>query len=191
MTSPLDPFIPVPDVSERFEIRIAAPSALVMRVAYEFDMQSIWLIRSIILARKFILGGTPEPRRSIGIVEETRSLGWGTLIEEADRLLVCGAACQPWLGDVKFTPILADQFAEYRMPDQVKIAWSLETVEVELNTTRLVHEVRAAATDSDARRKFLRYWRWARFGIIAIRLLLLPAIRRNAEREWRSRSGIT
>jgi hypothetical protein len=30
----------------------------------------------------------------------------------------------------------------------------------------------------------LRYWRWARFGIIAIRLLLLPAIRREAERRW-------
>ena len=32
-----------------------------------------------------------------------------------------------------------------------------------------------------------RYWRWARFGIIAIRLLLLPAIRRAAEREWAAR----
>jgi hypothetical protein len=40
------------------------------------------------------------------------------------------------------------------------------------------------ATDAGARLKFRRYWRWARFGIVAIRLLLLPAIRRAAERRW-------
>jgi hypothetical protein len=30
----------------------------------------------------------------------------------------------------------------------------------------------------------MRYWRWARFGIIAIRLFMLPAVRREAERRW-------
>jgi hypothetical protein len=38
-----------------------------------------------------------------------------------------------------------------------------------------------------SRRRFLAYWRWARFGIIAIRWVLLPAIRREAERQWASR----
>jgi hypothetical protein len=41
------------------------------------------------------------------------------------------------------------------------------------------------ATDAQALRKFRRYWRWARFGIIAIRVLMLPAVRRAAERRWR------
>jgi hypothetical protein len=40
------------------------------------------------------------------------------------------------------------------------------------------------ATDEPARTAFRRYWRWARFGIIAIRLLLLPAVRRAAEQQW-------
>jgi len=188
MVSPLVQFIDVPDVCERFERRIEAPARVVMQTAYDFDMQSIWLIRNIIKARKFILGGSPDVRRSIGMVEETRKLGWGTLVETTERLLVCGAVCQPWFGDVKFTPIPEDEFYGYSEPDQVKIVWSLEAEEVKPNVTRFAHEVRAVATDEDARRKFMRYWRWASFGIIAIRLLLLPAIRRKAEREWQTGS---
>jgi hypothetical protein len=48
----------------------------------------------------------------------------------------------------------------------------------------LAQETRAAATDETARTSFLRYWRWARFGIVSIRRLLLPAIRRAAEARW-------
>lgn len=184
--SQLERFISEPDICERFERCVKAPPEIVMRSAYEFDMQSIWLIWAIVNARKLILGGTWEERRSVGMVEETRELGWGDLVEEPDRLLISGAVCQPWFGDVKFTPIPAEDFAAYDEPDQVKIVWSLEADEIEPNITRFAHEVRAVATDPEAKRKFLRYWRWARFGIIAIRLLLLPAVRRKAEAEYSS-----
>lgn len=135
-------------------------------------------------------GGDKRPRKAIGLVEETRELGWGTLIELPNSLLVSGAYCQPWVGSVKFNAIPADQFAELKLVDQVKIVWSLETIEIEPDKTRFVHEVRAVAADDEARRKFMRYWRWARFGIISIRLLLLPAVRRRAEREWNARSEV-
>ncbi len=62
----IDEFIPSWDVCERFEHRVEAPAEIVMRVAYDFDMQSIFLIRAIVNARKFILGGTKEVRRPIG-----------------------------------------------------------------------------------------------------------------------------
>jgi hypothetical protein len=190
MSSPLDPFLPKPDVVERFETTVQAPADLVMRTAYEFDLQSLPPIRAIIRLRALVMRGSPdaEPRRPIGLVAETRGLGWGTLLEEPGSLLLCGAVCQPWLGDVAFTAIPASDFATYARPDQVKIAWSLEATELQPNVTRFVHEVRAAATDTPAGRKFKRYWRWARFGIVAIRLLLLPAIRHQAERDWASRA---
>jgi hypothetical protein len=66
----------------------------------------------------------------------------------------------------------------------VKIAWTLEAEPLEPALTRFSHETRAVATDGEARTKFRQYWRWARFGIVSIRLLLLPAIRRAAERRW-------
>src|SRR5690606_17315666 len=99
MESPLDRFIPHPVIRERFERTIEAPADGVMRAAYDIDMQSILPIRAIIAARKFILRGTDDKRVPKGLVAETRELGWGTLIEESGRLLICGAACQPWKGD--------------------------------------------------------------------------------------------
>jgi hypothetical protein len=85
---------------------------------------------------------------------------------------------------VKFVAIPAEDFAGYAEPGMVKIAWSLEAIETAPNVTRFAQETRAVATDAATRAKFLRYWRWARFGIVAIRLLMLPAVRREAERRW-------
>jgi hypothetical protein len=183
MAAALDPFIPRPDVRERFERSVRAPADLVMKTACGFDLQSLLPIRAIIEIRKRILGGTGEGRRApIGLVEECRQLGWGPLVEEP-RARVFGAVCRPWVGDVTFAPVPRERFAGFAEPDLVKIAWSLEAAEVRPGLTRFAHEVRAAATDDASRRKFKRYWKWARFGIVAIRLLLLPAIRRKAERQ--------
>lgn len=181
--APLDRFIPRPDVRERFEIDVAAPADRVLQVAADFDLQSLPAVRAIFRLREMLLGAAPVARVPQGIVAETRSLGWGLLEEQPGRLIVCGAVCQPWLADVTFTPLAPEQFARYAEPDQVKIAWTLEADPLSPTTTRLAQETRAVATDGHARRRFRRYWRWARFGIIAIRLLMLPAVRRRAERQ--------
>ncbi len=73
--------------------------------------------------------------------------------------------------------------------DQVKIGWTLEAAALGPALTRFAQETRAVATDEQARIKFRRYWRWARFGIIAIRLLMMPAVRRAAERRWTREMG--
>ena len=156
-----------------------------MDVAANLDMQSLPLVRAIFRLREKLMRGTPSPpRKPQGILAETRGIGWGLLVEQPDRLIVCGAACRPWLANAGFTPIPAERFAAYVEPDQVKIAWTLEADPLGPATTRFAHETRAVATDAQARARFRRYWRWARFGIVAIRLLLLPAIRRAAERRW-------
>jgi hypothetical protein len=102
---------------------------------------------------------------------------------------VGGAACQPWKPDVVFRPLTPEIFLSYAEPDQVKIAWTLEAEPLGPELTRFITETRSVATNADARAKFRRYWRWARFGIVAIRPLLLPAVRRKAERRWRRDPG--
>ena len=181
-TSPLDEFAPNPDARERFQVHVKAPPDVVMRVARGFDMQTHPLVRAIFSLRGRLMGRTPAPRAARGFIEEMRALGWGMLYEEPDRLIVAGAVCQPWLADVRFRAIPASAFRSYDEPGVVKIAWTLETTPADGGTT-LATETRVAATDADARRKFLRYWRWARFGIIPIRWLLLPGIARRAEEE--------
>jgi hypothetical protein len=184
-STPLERFIPHPDVRERFETTIRAPADLVMEVAGQFDMQSVPAVKFIFRLRERVTGASPAaPRKPQGILEETRSLGWGVLAGQPGRFVVCGATCQPWQADVKFSALDPDQFATFAQPDQVKIAWTLEAADIGGGLTRFGQETRVVATDEHARMKFRRYWRWARFGIIAIRLLMLPAVRREAERRW-------
>lgn len=184
----LDPFLPNPDIRERHEITVRAPAALVLATARHLDMQSLPLVRLIFWLRSRFLGARAVARTPKGLVEETRELGWGVLAEVADRAFVAGAVCQPWRADVVFTPLSPEGFAAFAEPGYVKIAWTLEAEPLGPERTRFATETRAAATDVAARRRFLRYWRFARFGIVAIRLLLLPALRRQAERERRNAS---
>jgi hypothetical protein len=183
--SPLDPFIPDPDVRERFSVRVRAPGPLVFAVGTEMDFQSLPAVRWIFRLREKLMGSVPASSRvPQGMLQELVGLGWGILVEQPGRLVVGGAACQPWKADVVFHPIAADRFAAYREPDHVKIAWTLEAEPIGPELTRYTSETRAMATDAQARARFRRYWRWARVGIVAIRLLLLPAVRREAERRW-------
>ena len=184
-----DRFIPVADVTERHETLVRAPASLVFDVAVHFDMQSLPGVRAILWLREKLLGTTPAMRpRAHGLVAETRALGWGVLAEHPPRELVMGAATQPWKADVVFTPIAPDRFTAFAEPDLVKIVWTIETEPLGPSLTRLRTETRAVATDAAAREKFQRYWRWARFGIVLIRWLLLPAVKRDAER--RALSGL-
>lgn len=184
--SPLDPFIPRPDVRERFEIEVRAPAERVLAAATTFDLQSPLAIRAIFRAREIVMGAAPAPpREPKGLLDELRGLGWGVLQEVPGRFVVCGAWCEPWRADVRFHAIPSADFAAYAEPERVKIAWTLEAEPLAPDRTRFGHETRVVATDEAARRRFRGYWRWARFGIVAIRLLLMPAVRRAAEREWR------
>ncbi|MBX3277399.1 MAG: hypothetical protein KF868_05280 [Acidobacteria bacterium] len=182
---PLDEFIPQPDVQERFSIKVHAPAATVLDTACNFDMQSPRLVRMIFRMRELLMrASVAQKRKPQGLLEETRALGWG-LLAQTPGLIICGATCRPWEADVTFTPIAPQEFTAFAEPDCVKIAWSLETESITPEVTVLSQETRVVSTDAQARLKFRRYWRWARFGIIAIRLLLLPAVRREAEKRWR------
>ena len=185
--TPLDEYIPAPDACERYAVEVDAPAALVFRVAEHFDIQSIRLVRAIFDLRATLIRARIPPRQPQGFFAEMQALGWGCLASRPEELFIGGAVCQPWLPDVKFRPIPASDFAGFSEPGLVKIAWTVESHALGPTRARLATETRAVATDPDARAKFRRYWRWARFGIIPIRWLLLPAIRRQAELQWRSR----
>ena len=179
----LDHFIPNPDVRERHETVVRAPAHVVMEVARRFDLQSLFLVRAIFWLRATALGAT-QPAATVLGLDALQSMGWGVLDEQQGRHFIAGATCRPWLADVVFSPIPADQFAGYREPDRVKIVWTLEAEPLGPDRARFTTETRAVATDPQARARFSRYWRFARFGIVLIRVLLVSAIRRQAERRW-------
>jgi hypothetical protein len=187
MPAVLDRFLTRPEVRGRHEILVQAPAELVFEVAYNFDVQSIRMVRAIFRLRALVLGGKARGKGwPGGLVVGAMAMGWGCLLEEPGHCFVAGAVCQPWQADVVFSPIRPEEFAVYAEPNQVKICWSLEAEALGPELTRFATETRAAATDEASRARFRRYWRVFGIGAVATRKLLLPAMRREAERRWRA-----
>jgi len=180
MGESMDHFLPAFDVRERHGTLVRATSNLAFETAEGFKLQSIALVRTIFWLRSKLMGAQYEPLRR-GLVEEMLALGWVKLAYTPGRELVMGSATQPWIADVKFRSIPADEFADFSEPGFVKIVWTIEAEPLGPALTRLATETRVRATDEGARAKFRPYWRKFRLGIVLIRRLALAAIRKEAE----------
>ncbi len=188
----LDRFVPQPDVRGRHETTIHAPASLVMDVARNFDIESIFVVRTLFQVRGALLGAAaPAAHPHQGLVEQMSAIGWQCLEQDRDRYFVAGAVCRPWQADPAFSPLDAGCFASFAEPNLVKIAWTIEATPLAPALTRFATETRAVATDERARIKFRRYWRRFGAGIVLIRLVLLPALRKQAERLWRAEAHAT
>lgn len=179
----LDTFMPEYDVRERHNIQIDAPASVVLDCASRMDLRQSRVVRAIFRAREILLGSKPHPVPEGGLLQFTKSIGWRTLAEESGHEIVMGAITQPWSADVIFKPVLPEEFAKLREPDHVKIAWTLRADVVTSDTCIFRTETRAVACDESARKKFYRYWRRFRPGIVLIRLLMLKPLKRQAERQ--------
>lgn len=186
----IERFAPDAEVRERHEIRVDAPAALTLMVAEGFDMLSIPAVRTIFWLRARALGARPPARdERLGLVPGTRRIGWGELARRPGREIVMGAAVQPWLAEPVFESVPAGDFLSYAPSAHVKIVWTLEAEPIGPDRSVLRTETRVVPTDEEARRRFRRYWLFARTGIVLIRLLLLPGVRREAERRAAARGS--
>ncbi len=184
----LDRFLPVYEIVERHQIRVAAPAAVTLDVARDADLQASPVVRTIIRAREVILGATPGDRRSpSGLLAEMQSLGWGVLADVPGREVVVGAVTRPWEANVTFRALPPDQFAAFKEPGYVKIAWTIRADPITASESVFRTETRAVATDPSARIRFRRYWSFLSPGIIVIRWALLGPVKTEAER--RAREG--
>ena len=70
----------------------------------------------------------------------------------------------------------------FNEPGYVKIAWTLRVDPIDAGSSIFRTETRAIATDRAARAKFRRYWSFLSPGIVLIRRLSLPLVKKEAER---------
>ena len=184
MTGTLDQFVSHADVRERHEALVAAPARLTFDVAENFELDSLPIVRTLFWLRAKLLGARYEAWHR-GLLGEMEQIGWQKLAYTPGRELVMGAAAQPWVGDVKFRAIPPETFAVFDEPGLVKIAWTLEAEPVGPALTRFATETRVIATDEDARKRFRAYWRKFGLGILLIRWVAVPAVKREAERRYK------
>ena len=178
----LDRFMPSYDVVERHRIWVAAPAAVTMVAAREQDLLRVPLIRAIFKAREIVMGATPGAAQPRGLLDSMQALGWAVLAEVPDREIVVGAITKPWEANVTFQRLPPDRFAAFAEPGFVKIAWTLRVDPLGPDQSIFRTETRAVATDAGARARFRTYWAFASPGIEVIRKLLLPPLKREAER---------
>jgi len=178
----LDRFIPAYDVYERHTIIVNAPAEVTLAAARDQNIFDTPLIKAIFRARGWAMGSSTEaPGRRQGLLGTTLALGWRVLDEVPGRVLVVGAVTRPWQANVVFRGIAPEQYAAFDEPDYVKIVWTLRAEPVGDGRCRFSTETRAVATDTEAARKFRRYWALASPGISLIRRLSLPILRATAE----------
>jgi hypothetical protein len=181
----LDRFMPLYDVVERHQIRVAAPAAVTFGVARDLDLSDSCLVQAIFRGRELMMHGTPPPKgvaEPPGIVAAALRLGWGVLTDEANHEIVLGAVTKPWEPNPVFRDLLPREFVEFVEPGFVKIAFTLRADPLPDGTSIFRTETRALATDVDARAKFRRYWALVSPGVALIRRAMLDPIRREAER---------
>lgn len=114
-----------------------------------------------------------------------KAIGWVVLAEIPGREIVFGAVTQPWLPSPLFQSVSPEEFADFKEPGYVKIAWTFRTDPLSPSECIAHTETRATTTDAIARARFRRYWSLVLPGIVLIRRILLRAVRKEAERRAR------
>jgi hypothetical protein len=188
----LDRFMPASDVVERHHVRVRAPAAIVVAAAKDSSINDSAVVRAIFRARQVALRARPDSQtRRVGLIDETRALGWGVLADLPGREIVMGAVTQPWKGSVTFRAVPPEDFAGFNEPGYVKIAWTLRADPLGGSESEFITETRATTTDALAREKFRRYWAYVSPGVVLIRKMSLRLVRREAERRYRAAGSTT
>lgn len=182
----LDQLMPQFEVVERCQVRVAAPVEMTWSAACDLDIEQSAIVRGIFKARELILGGDSKeiiaPR---GLPAQMKAWGWGVLTEVPGREIVFGAATQPWMANVVFRALPAEEFAAFREPGYVKIVSTVGARPINATESFAYTETRVATTDPTARKRFRLYWSCFLPGIVLIRRVLLGLVKGEAERRVR------
>ena len=186
----LDRFLPEYEVVERHQTRIAAPADVTFAAARAMNLAASPVVRAIFRGRELLMRSSVEERAEQrplqSLIDEVLSIGWGVLAQESGREIVLGAVTQPWKSDVTFRVLPPDEFAAFDEPGFAKIAWTIRAEPLGPATSRFYTETRVATTDTEARKRFRRYWTMVSPGVRLIRRESVRLVRADAERRHRA-----
>jgi hypothetical protein len=187
----LDQLLREADFDERHSVTVAAPPGLTFDAIRRADLGGGPLTRTLLLLRA-LPGLLVAPRETFRrflrrgsrrvTVDALASAGFVILAEEPGRELVLGTIGRFWRASGGMRPFVAAEFAGFHEPGWAKAAWNFRVDAAPDGRTTLSTETRVRCTDPRSRRTFRRYWRLVRPFSGLIRIEMLRAIRREAER---------
>ena len=169
----IDEFLSDYDFVETHGVSIHATPDRIYRVASEIDFSESFLIRAL-----FFLRGLSTEKVTLESLKKTR---FEILGEIPGREILLGLAGKFWLpaGDMK--KIDGESFKKFNVAGYAKAVWNF-ALRSEGSDVRLTTETRVNCTDAASRRWFGLYWMIIRPFSGLIRMEMLRAIKREAER---------
>jgi hypothetical protein len=181
----LDRLIPQPRLAEVTHVDLAAPPTQVWARVRHAALGHTPATRALFALRTLIDRGRNTARAPAAVaIDDMRSSadrpGFQVLVDDAPREVAVGAIGQVWRLRIPFVHVDgAEAFRRFSMPSYVKVAWAIRLIPLDDASTRLELEVRVAATDDAAWRKFNRYFRFIGPASRFIRRSLLRALARE------------
>lgn len=187
----LDDHLPRFDFVERHAVHVAAPPAAAFAALRRADLVRLPLTRALFLLRALpglVLAPRETARRFLArrrgpvTLDALASAGFVILGEDPERELVLGTIGRFWRASGGMRPFAAAEFAGFDEPGWAKGAWNFRVEPGPAGGATISTETRVLCTDPRSRRTFRRYWRIVRLFSGLIRIEMLRAIRREAER---------
>lgn len=178
---PLDDFLPAYEFSERHRLVIAAPPERIDEALRAVSLSDIPVARLLWAVRRL---GRPWGDAKRPFVDG--ALNGAVVLEDVPgEGMILGLTGQFWRvrgGSGKLARTV-EEFLVYNRPDACKAVIDLRVRSDARGRSVLSTETRVRVPDPAARRKFRRYWRVIKPFSGLIRILLLRATRRKAERQ--------
>jgi hypothetical protein len=182
----IDAAMPIFDAAIAEHAIVAADPATTFDAARTLDLLTV---RTPLLAASMWIRALPA--RWVGrvapplpqLVVATGGLpGWLVLGERPGREIAFGAVGKFWQPVIEWRDVPPSEFADFSEPGWGKIAANFSVVRCGEHSTLLTYECRTLTTDPEARRHFLRYWRFIRPFVGHIMRATVRKIKADAER---------
>jgi hypothetical protein len=182
--SVLDRLVPQPALVEidRAELGVNAAQAWAairaLDLAHSAVVRILFGIRT--LPDRLTGDRAPLRLRLDDLISTPERPGFQLLAEDAPHEIAAGAIGRVWQPVIPFVHVPdASAFAAFSEKGYVKVAWALRVVAENERTSRVEFELRVAATDDRAWRRFSRYFRLIGPGSHFIRRVLLAQLERD------------
>lgn len=162
--SVLDRLIPAPAMRETDEVIVAADPTRVWQIVRHLDLATSRLARFLFAVRTLPnhLQGQHVGRSATldDLISSPERPGFQILLDRPPHDIAVGAIGKVWHLAIPFVHVAdADAFARFDQADFVKVAWAVRVDPHGTHDSRVKFELRVAATDAEAWRKFRRYFR--------------------------------
>jgi hypothetical protein len=181
----IDDFLPAYDENEYHQVEIDAPPERAYQALLNLNLSDSKLVRLLLALRgmpALLRKGAAPGEETCFNLQGLLQSGFVMLAGAPEKELVLGLVGQFWKPSGNILKISAEDFPGFEKAGFAKAVWNFAVDEKSPKHTRLSTETRILCLDPSSRRRFRLYWRLIRPFSGFIRLEMLRAIRREAER---------